>query len=249
MEELPVPHEPQVPQPNGIPKINPQRPPTHIYDTICIGFGALGLGLAVALSDLTLDTFGGTLFIERSPSFSSNSKSNNKNGSQYMHTTFAQDLATLRCPTSPYTFLNYLSEKQSLETFLTSSNSLHPTRKEFESYLQWAAAQFSDVAMYGEEVLNVERKGGKGNIWIVTMRNIRTGEKRSSGCRNVAFATGREARVARNGDGMEEMREVCLRGNGKNEDRMFDGLAVHSGRVAASLIFGNERGNSARAAL
>lgn len=248
-------HQPQTPQPNGIPKINPRKlhSSTKIHDTICIGFGALGLGFAVALSDLTLDSLGGTLFIDRLPHFSPSSSSNDKNGSQYMPSTFAQDLATLRCPTSPYTFLNYLSEKQSLETFLTSSNSLAPTRKEFEEYLEWAAGQFKDAVKYGEEVVKVE-KAGQGKIWIVTMRNAGTGEKRSLACRDVVFATGKEARVARSNGTQEpvteQIREFCSpqsRGNG--EDRLFDGLAMNSGRIAASLVFGGEGGNSARAAL
>lgn len=258
-----APPEPQVPQPNGIPKVSAQKPhlggsSAHVYDTICVGFSTIGLGLAVAISDLTLDSLSNLLFLERSPCFSSNIG----NG-EYKQTIFAQDLATLRCPTSPYTFLNYLSENQSLESFLSNSNSPIPTRKAFEEYLEWAAGQFQDVVMYGEEVENVEavKVKGAGQLWIVTMKNTQTREIRSFVCKRVVFATGREARLARisaKAEGLgitggmemlpviEQMREFCE--TQSRGDEVLSTLAVRSGKLAASLLFESD-GNTKRAAL
>ncbi|CZR55363.1 uncharacterized protein PAC_05250 [Phialocephala subalpina] len=259
-----APPEPQVPQPNGIPKISARKPhfggsAKHIYDTVCVGFGTVGLGLAVALSDLTLDSLSNVLFLERSPRFSSNTASEE----EYMQTTFAQDLVTLRCPTSPYTFLNYLAEKQSLESFLSSSNSLSPTRKAFGEYLEWSAEQFKDVVVYGEKVVNVEAVSiqGAGKLWVVTIQNTQTRDLGTLVCKRVVFATGREAKLARLSwkyedfektgstevlPAIEQMREFCSPQS--SQDEVLSTLAISSGKIAVSLMFESE-GNTKRAAL
>jgi L-ornithine N5-oxygenase len=49
-----------------------------------------------------------------------------------------KDLATLRNPTSPFTFLSYLHEHNRLVSFI-NRGSVIPTRREYADYLKWAA--------------------------------------------------------------------------------------------------------------
>lgn len=69
-----------------------------------------------------------------------------------------KDLATLRSPQSPLTFVNYLHSQGRLSAFI-NRGSLTPSRKEFADYLEWAAryveAQGVNVN-YGQEVVAID---------------------------------------------------------------------------------------------
>jgi L-ornithine N5-oxygenase len=57
-----------------------------------------------------------------------------------MQVTFLKDLATIRNPTSRFSFLAYLRERGRLLDFI-NHKSLFPSRVEVHDYLEWAAAQ------------------------------------------------------------------------------------------------------------
>lgn len=71
-----------------------------------------------------------------------------------------KDLATLRDPTSAFTFLSYLHAHNRLSEFINRGTTI-PSRREFADYLGWAARGVSqkgvDVA-YGEEVISVSKE-------------------------------------------------------------------------------------------
>lgn len=130
-----------------------------IHDLVGIGFGPSNIALAVALDEQRqhgrrLDA----LFIERQPSFAWHPGM--LLDQTHMQISFIKDLATLRNPTSRFSFLNYLHEKRRLADFI-NLKTFYPSRLEFNDYLAWAAAQFDDRCAYGEEVLEVlpERAG------------------------------------------------------------------------------------------
>lgn len=186
-------------------QIEPQSPPQtvripqrqsgtpKIHDLVCIGFGTLGLGLAVALQDTDYSQ-SSTLFLEQNASFVPDLASS----ATHLTTSFAQDLATLRNPTSKYTYLNYLCEKGDLGAVVGENGSPFPERDVFAGYLSWAAAQLNGLVAYGKCVTDVRavEVGGLGSgmqLWAVTMRDIASGRKEVLAARNVVFAQGREA--------------------------------------------------------
>src|SRR5262245_36348336 len=102
------------------------------YSFVGIGFGPSNLALAVAADEISLIHSG--MFIERSPRFQWHP------GMMFdgarMQISFLKDLATLRNPSSPYTFLQYTKAKGRLEQFV-NVNEFRPTRLEYHDYLQW----------------------------------------------------------------------------------------------------------------
>lgn len=73
-----------------------------------------------------------------------------------LDTHFAKDLITMLDPTSSFTFLNFLSEKDRLVDFLNCGTS-HPYRHEFDEYIGWAAGKLSKYIACGHEVLNIDK--------------------------------------------------------------------------------------------
>ena len=68
---------------------------------------------------------------------------------------FLKDLVTLRNPTSPYSFVNYLKAHGRLVDFI-NLGTFYPCRMEFNDYLRWVASHFAAQSRYGEEVLAIE---------------------------------------------------------------------------------------------
>lgn len=124
------------------------------FDFIGVGFGPSNLALAIAMSEHTpahARPLHG-LFIEKKPAFSWH-EDMLLDGST-MQISFLKDLATLRNPSSRFTFLNYLHAKHRLSDFI-NLKTFFPTRVEFNDYLCWAAEQFASICAYQEEVLSI----------------------------------------------------------------------------------------------
>jgi L-ornithine N5-oxygenase len=125
-----------------------------VHDLIGIGFGPSNLALAIALDEQRragrprVDA----LFIERQPGFAWHPDM--LLSQAHMQISFLKDLATLRNPTSRFTFVNYLHQRGRLQDFI-NLKTFYPSRREFNDYLGWAAAQFDDACVYGEEVVEV----------------------------------------------------------------------------------------------
>lgn len=142
-----------------------------IHDLIGIGFGPSNLALAIALEEKR--QAGGrtnALFIERQPNFIWHQ--NMLLDHAHMQVAFLKDLATLRNPTSRFTFVNYLHEKRRLQDFI-NLKTFFPSRHEFNDYFSWAAAQFEDQCIYGEEVFELlpEKRGGEVALLRVRSRD------------------------------------------------------------------------------
>jgi L-ornithine N5-oxygenase len=143
-----------------------------IHDLIGIGFGPSNIALAIALDEKRQ---GGraveAMFIERQPAFAWHPHM--LLDQAHMQISFLKDLATLRNPSSRFTFINYLHEKQRLQDFI-NLKTFFPSRHEFNDYLAWAAAQFDDRCVYGEEVFEVlpePRSGGTVELLRVRSRD------------------------------------------------------------------------------
>ena len=87
----------------------------------------------------------------------------------HMQISFLKDLATPRNPSSRYTFLNYLHEKNRLQDFI-NLKTFFPSRHEFNDYLSWAAGHFTDQCAYGEDVLEVLPEVHQGRVQALRVR-------------------------------------------------------------------------------
>ncbi|KAI8838407.1 L-lysine 6-monooxygenase (NADPH-requiring)-domain-containing protein [Chytridium lagenaria] len=128
-----------------------------LYDILCVGFGPSGVSIAVTLSDATRQPIPSpalnVCFIERNPTFTWHGDM--LIDDTRMQISFIKDLATLRDPTSRFTFLNYLHEENRLLHFL-NLGTFYPLRKEYNEYMAWVAGHFGHLCFFGEEVLRVE---------------------------------------------------------------------------------------------
>ncbi|MDP3282446.1 MAG: SidA/IucD/PvdA family monooxygenase, partial [Nitrosomonas sp.] len=124
-----------------------------IYDLIGIGFGPSNIALAIALEEKKQNGYPvESFYIEKQPSFAWHA--NMMLDNVHMQVSFLKDLATMRNPSSRYTFINYLHEKNRLQDFI-NLKTFFPSRHEFNDYLAWAAAHFDHCCTYGEEVIEV----------------------------------------------------------------------------------------------
>jgi L-ornithine N5-oxygenase len=143
--------------------------PMQTHPLIGIGFGPSNIALAIALKER--EAAGRSLapvFIERQPQFAWHKDMLLEQA--HMQVSFLKDLATLRNPTSRFTFINYLHEKGRLQDFI-NLKTFFPSRHEFNDYLAWAAAQFEDSCFYGEEVIEVLPESRDGEVRLLRVRS------------------------------------------------------------------------------
>ena len=166
-----------------------------IHDVVGVGFGPSNLALAIAL-DEALRLRGAALshhFVEKQPGFTWHGGMLLPDSD--MQISFLKDLVSLRDPTSPLTFVNYLHQKGRLEAFI-NRKTFFPSRVEFNDYLGWVAARFAEHCSYGEEVTAVEPETAQG---VVTGLRVRSrtvsGGETVRRTHNLVVATGGSPRV------------------------------------------------------
>ncbi|MFJ7202925.1 lysine N(6)-hydroxylase/L-ornithine N(5)-oxygenase family protein [Streptomyces sp. NPDC098789] len=131
------------------------RDPRGPHDFIAIGLGPFNLGLACLTAPI--DELDG-LFIESKPHFEWHAGMFLDGA--HLQTPFMSDLVTLADPTSPFSFLNYLKDKDRLYSFYIREN-FYPLRAEYNDYCRWAADRLENV-LYSTSVTEVtydERAG------------------------------------------------------------------------------------------
>jgi L-ornithine N5-oxygenase len=125
------------------------------HDVIGVGFGPSNLALAIALDECARRSrlkFA-PMFVEKQPHFTWHGGMLLP-GSD-MQISFLKDLVSLRDPTSPFTFVNYLHKTGRLLDFI-NCRTFYPSRLEFNEYLRWVAARFKSQTAYGETIVAVE---------------------------------------------------------------------------------------------
>src|SRR4051812_17313166 len=169
-----------------------------VVDVVGIGFGPSNLALAVALAEHNAAVPPGERlsyrFVERQERFGWHRGMLLEDAT--MQISYLKDLVTLRNPTSPFTFLSYLHDRERLVDFLTYGRRF-PPRLEFHDYLEWAAERFAGVVDYGAEVTEVtevvpaEGGGADGAVELAEVVGFHgdSGPVRIR-ARNVVLATG-----------------------------------------------------------
>jgi L-ornithine N5-monooxygenase len=140
-----------------------------IFDLIGVGFGPSNLALAIALDrpagpEKRIESF----FIEKQSDFAWHSDMLLEDA--HMQISFLKDLVTLRDPTSPYTFLNYLHQSKRLQDFI-NLKTFYPSRHEFNDYLRWAARQFTPNCAYGEQVIELHPERMEDVVELIRVRS------------------------------------------------------------------------------
>ncbi|KAL8708166.1 MAG: hypothetical protein Q9220_006927 [cf. Caloplaca sp. 1 TL-2023] len=163
------------------------------YDLVCVGFGPASLAIAIALHDRGIHAR--VLYLEKQPNFIWHAGMLLPDAR--MQTSFLKDLATLRDPTSKFTFINYLKSKNRLVAFTNLSTFL-PLREEYNDYLSWCASHFEQNVQYGHETISVsplDDRRGPVSSWQVTSRNVMTNQTSTVYTRSVVIAIGGKPRI------------------------------------------------------
>jgi len=176
------------------------------HDFIGVGFGPSNLAIALAMEESVQPRQKNVncCFIEKKPGFVWHG-SMLLEGSD-MQVSFLKDLATLRDPTSRYTFINYLHKKGRLKEFI-NLKSFFPSRIEYNDYLQWVAGHFDHCCHYGEEVVELEpvREGSQVTRLRVHSRGA-DGRMQARLTRNLVFGIGGVPAVPAAFDGLRDAR-------------------------------------------
>ncbi|SOY66754.1 lysine N(6)-hydroxylase/L-ornithine N(5)-oxygenase family protein [Cupriavidus taiwanensis] len=164
------------------------------HDLIGIGFGPSNLALAIALQEQAaagraLDAH----FIEKQRDYQWHG--NTLVAQSEMQISFLKDLVSLRNPTSPYSFINYLHRHGRLVDFI-NLRTFYPSRMEYNDYLRWAASHFAAQCSHGEEVARIEPVAEDGRIGRVRVVTVDAqGREHTRLARAVVLSTGGTPRI------------------------------------------------------
>lgn len=98
---------------------------------------------------------------------------------------FLADLVTMADPTSPYSFLNYLHERERLYRFYFLER-FHVPRREYDDYCRWASGKL-ESCRFGERVEKVRHTG---DHYEVMYRDTATGGVHTRRARHLALGVG-----------------------------------------------------------
>lgn len=159
-----------------------------MYDLVAIGFGPSNLALAIALEEeLGLEELTSrVLFLEKEPT--SRWHPGLMLPGATLQVSFLKDLVTLRNPTSPYTFVNYLKHEGRLDEFV-NLRTFFPTRVEFARYIEWVAGQFAPIVRYEAPVKVVVPLLDRVDATVDGLR-VETEAGDAVECRNLVAASG-----------------------------------------------------------
>ncbi|KAI0835001.1 L-ornithine 5-monooxygenase [Hypoxylon sp. FL0890] len=165
-----------------------------VHDLVCVGFGPASLAIAVALHDfidrgnLSKTRLPKVVFLEKQPRFAWHAGMLLPGAK--MQISFIKDMASLRDPTSQFTFLNYLHKNDRLVEFI-NLNTFLPARVEYEDYLRWCASFFDEVVQYNTEVISVSPISSQGSVSTFTVSaRGEAGALTSYRAKNVLLAIG-----------------------------------------------------------
>ncbi|KAL8813185.1 MAG: hypothetical protein Q9200_000452 [Gallowayella weberi] len=182
-----------MPTDSGQQTCQPQSATQPDYDLVCIGFGPASLAIAIALHDRGVNAR--VLYIEKQRSFIWHAGMLLPNAR--MQISFLKDLATLRDPTSKFTFINYLKSNNRLVAFTNLSTFL-PLREEYNDYMSWCASHFEDKVQYGyetESVAAIDNQKGPITTWQITSRNTETDHMSTVTAQSVVIAIGGKPKI------------------------------------------------------
>lgn len=174
---------------------------SEVYDLIGLGFGPANVAIGGALVERweaekaapQPSSIRKALFIEKQDKFRWHPGMLLPDAR--MQISYLKDLATLRNPSSPITFLSYLHAHGRLLNFI-NRGCIIPTRKEFADYLGWVAQWVQDHGVevkFGHEVVGLDEAAD--GLIDVRMRAISTGETIVLKAKDVVISPGGAPRL------------------------------------------------------
>lgn len=163
------------------------------YDVLGVGFGPSNLALAAAIADryrADAEDRISAVFLEQKEQFGWH-RGMLIDGAT-MQVSFLKDLVMLRDPTSPYSFLAYLSARGRLVDFV-NQKTFFPLRTEFHDYLEWVADRLDEFGRYSAQVVDMRPVRVNGVVGCVDVVAVRPGAPRQETVwrtRNVVVAPG-----------------------------------------------------------
>ncbi len=143
-----------------------------VHDLVGIGFGPANLALAIAIAEHNAHSGGAralrTAFIERQREFGWHRGMLLAGAT--MQVSFLKDLATMRDPSSRFTFLRFLHERGRLVDFM-NQKTFFPTRIEFHEYLSWCAAAVDGQVRYGRQAHSVQAPGDGDTVDVLEVHS------------------------------------------------------------------------------
>lgn len=136
-------------------------------DLVGIGFGPANIAIAAMLDDQKKNIQ--CLFLDKKEYFHWHTGMVIPEGQ--LQVPFFRDLALLRNPQSPYTFLNYLKEKNRLDAFI-NLRTFYPTRVEYQDYLTWASHKLSRFVQFNCQVQTLTPVWNGKNITHFNIQGI-----------------------------------------------------------------------------
>ena len=167
--------------------------PLPVYDHVGVGFGPANLGLCIALhesQEARARDFQ-MCFLEKEPQFAWH-PSLLLPGAQ-LQVSPMKDLATMRDPTSAYTFFNFLHTEGRLMQYINREEKV-PSRREWSAYLAWAARHMAAYVRYAHEVTDIVPVQRDGQC-LYRLQCATPSGARDMYARNVSIAVGGAARV------------------------------------------------------
>jgi L-ornithine N5-oxygenase len=160
-----------------------------VFDLLGVGFGPSNLAVGAALLDRATTLGPSTVkFLDRKPSFSWHQDM--LLDGAHMQVSFLKDLATMRDPTSRFTFLNYVFHAGRLSKFI-NLKTFYPSRCEFAKYLEWVAAELAELVQYNAHVTSIDPILESGQVSALQVSyDDETGSVRSVSARNIILSTG-----------------------------------------------------------
>ncbi|MGW6275861.1 lysine N(6)-hydroxylase/L-ornithine N(5)-oxygenase family protein [Kribbella sp. NPDC055071] len=141
-----------------------------MYDVIAIGCGPFNLGLAALASGVDLDV----AVLDSRPEFTWH------RGLMFddamLQVSFLADLVSLVEPAHHLSFLSFLKDNDRLYQFYVREK-FHPTRREYETYLRWCAAQL-DSLHFGHQVRSATWNGSAFELTVERGDAVETFEAR-----------------------------------------------------------------------
>ncbi|QLE78445.1 L-lysine 6-monooxygenase [Francisella sp. Scap27] len=153
-----------------------------IYDVIGVGIGPFNLGLSALLEDKPIES----IFFDKKESFSWHPGLMMNWAT--LQVPFLADLVTMVDPTSRFSFLNYLREKDRLYKFYFKENFFVP-RQEYNDYCSWVATNCKSCN-FDSEVISIEHENlQEKEAWAVTIRKS-SGETTKFLTKNIVLGLG-----------------------------------------------------------
>ncbi|MFM2421346.1 MAG: hypothetical protein RL385_6069 [Pseudomonadota bacterium] len=200
------------------------------FDLVAIGCGPFNMSvaaLASTLPDLSFCAFEATDELRWHPGLMFDDS--------LFQQSFLADLVSLVDPVHPLSFLSYLKAQDRLYPFFVREQ-FHPTRREYEAYLQWVASRLRSV-VYGTRVNSVCWEAGSSRF-VLVLEDKGRGVHRVS-ARHVVVGVGTEPHLT---DALQGIGHPCVLHSAQYMERRRDVLraphvtVVGSGQSAAEVV-------------